>query len=207
MTAIESDGAFAANLLRYVNSAATARPLQAQSVRQAVVMVGRLRIRQLALETGTYGFLESVPGNGPVVARPDAPARPGGRRRELRHRRPPAATPAPTATSAGLLHDFGKLVMPLAFGEDAADQLARDVPRGTARALRERATFGIDHAVAGASWRAARARRRTSSTPSAAHHGVQPLHTRRGRLRSRSATRSWPCWTAPTPTSRSSRTR
>lgn len=150
VTAIESDGAFAANLLRYVNSAATARPLQAQSVRQAVVMVGRLRIRQLALETGTYGFLESVPGNGPVV-----------RGQMHLHALAVAGASSAIATAcghsgadcylAGLLHDFGKLVIPLAFGEEAADQLARDVPRGTARALRERATFGIDHAVAGAS--------------------------------------------------------
>ncbi len=175
VTAIESDGAFAANLLRYVNSAATARPLQAQSVRQAVVMVGRLRIRQLALETGTYGFLESVPGNGPVV-----------RGQMHLHALAVAGASSAIATAcghsgadcylAGLLHDFGKLVIPLAFGEEAADQLARDVPRGTARALRERATFGIDHAVAGASLAKGSGAPQTVVDAIAAHHGVEPLN-------------------------------
>jgi diguanylate cyclase (GGDEF)-like protein len=174
VAAIESDGAFSANLLRYVNSAAAARPLQAQSVRQAVVMVGRLRIRQLALETGTYGFLESVPGNGPVV-------------RGQMHLHALAVAGASAAIAAvagraagdcylaGLLHDFGKLVMPLAFDEGEADAIARDHPRGALRALHERLRFGTDHAAAGAVLAAASGATDAVVAAIAAHHGGVPL--------------------------------
>ena len=58
-----------------------------------------------------------------------------------------AATPS---TSAGLLHDVGKLVLPEVFGEDACDALAREFPGGAERVLAERERFGIDHAQCGA---------------------------------------------------------
>src|SRR5262249_6793816 len=51
---------------------------------------------------------------------------------------------------AGLLHDLGKLVMPLAFGEAELDAVAREHPVGAARAELERERFGVDHAHAGA---------------------------------------------------------
>ena len=38
---IESDEAFSANLLRYANSAANARPIRARTIRQAVTLLGR----------------------------------------------------------------------------------------------------------------------------------------------------------------------
>ena len=56
-----------------------------------------------------------------------------------------------SAHLAGLLHDFGKLVMPLAFGEEPLDGLARAHPYGIERAIaRKWERFGIDHAHAGA---------------------------------------------------------
>jgi diguanylate cyclase (GGDEF)-like protein len=51
---------------------------------------------------------------------------------------------------AGLLHDIGKLVLPLAFGEQAVDELARAHPAGTPRVMAERERLGVDHAYAGA---------------------------------------------------------
>src|SRR4051812_5314691 len=55
---LEADPTFAANLLRYANSAAMARPIRAKTVRQAVMLVGRKTLRRLALETATYRFFE-----------------------------------------------------------------------------------------------------------------------------------------------------
>src|SRR5262249_47055296 len=49
---------------------------------------------------------------------------------------------------AGLLHDVGKLVLPIAFGEAACDEIAREFPAGGERALAERERLGVDHAVA-----------------------------------------------------------
>src|SRR4051812_47905860 len=47
---LEADPTFAANLLRYANSPALARPIRAKTVRQAVMLVGRRTLRRLALE-------------------------------------------------------------------------------------------------------------------------------------------------------------
>ena len=43
VSAMESDEAFAANLLRFANSAHNARPIRASTVRQAVTLIGRPR--------------------------------------------------------------------------------------------------------------------------------------------------------------------
>src|SRR5436309_9350168 len=61
---LEHDASFAANLLRYANSAHAARPVRVRTIRQAVAMAGRTTIGRLALETATCGFLERAPGNG-----------------------------------------------------------------------------------------------------------------------------------------------
>jgi diguanylate cyclase (GGDEF)-like protein/putative nucleotidyltransferase with HDIG domain len=58
--------------------------------------------------------------------------------------------PADLPHLAGLLHDCGKLVMPLAFGEPGTDEIAALHPSGAARSAAEWDRFGIDHAYAGA---------------------------------------------------------
>ena len=68
VAALEADPTFAANLLRYANSATMARPIRAKTVRQAVMLVGRKALRRLALETATYRFFERAPGNGRAAA-------------------------------------------------------------------------------------------------------------------------------------------
>ena len=62
VTVIESDEAFSANLLRYANSAANARPIRARTIRQAVTLLGRRALVRIALEAETYRFLSSFPG-------------------------------------------------------------------------------------------------------------------------------------------------
>lgn len=147
--ALEQDPTFAANLLRYCNSAAMATPIRAKTVRQAVMLVGRRALRRLALETATFRFLERAKGNGRAscgqlhlhaitvangaVALADE-AQVGADRVHL----------------AALLHDVGKLVLPEAFGEEACDAIARLTPSGSERAIAEREAFGIDHAQCGA---------------------------------------------------------
>ena len=55
--ALECDQSFSANLLRFANSAAQAHPIRAKSVRQAVMLVGRVSLRRLAIEAATFRFL------------------------------------------------------------------------------------------------------------------------------------------------------
>jgi diguanylate cyclase (GGDEF)-like protein/putative nucleotidyltransferase with HDIG domain len=147
--ALEADQGLAADLLRYANSAACARPLRARSIRAAVTLVGRKAIAQLALEAATYRFFQRAPGNGG---------------RSIGHLHLHAAAVAGTAQAiaertgastdvahlGGLLHDVGKLVMPLAFGTDALDEIAAEHPAGAPRAAAERKLLGVDHATAGA---------------------------------------------------------
>ncbi|MGO9752746.1 MAG: HDOD domain-containing protein [Solirubrobacteraceae bacterium] len=146
---LEGDPALAANILRYANSAYVGRPIRAKTIRQAVTMVGRRSTRQLCLETVTFRFFESAPGIGraslgqlhihavqvariasQVAALLDIP-------NDLPH-------------LAGLLHDCGKLVMPVAFDQAAMEELVSIHPSGVARAEAEWERFGLDHAYAGA---------------------------------------------------------
>jgi putative nucleotidyltransferase with HDIG domain len=147
--ALEQDATFAANLLRFANSAARSHPIRAKTIRQAVMLVGRRALRRLALEAATFRFLERCRGNGRAscgqlhlhaitVALGAAACAEEAR------------IPGDTIHLAGLLHDVGKLVLPEVFGEEACDAVARDFPAGAERVLAERERFGIDHAQCGA---------------------------------------------------------
>jgi len=148
--ALEQDATFAANLLRFANSAARSHPIRANTIRQAVMLVGRRALRRLALEAATYRFLERCKGNGrasfgqlhvhainvatcAVATAEKANVQAGD-----------------TVHLAGLLHDVGKLVLPEVFGVEVCDELARRAPNGAERVLAEREQFGIDHAQCGA---------------------------------------------------------
>ena len=149
VAALEGDPALAANILRFANSAYAGRPIRAKTVRQAVTMAGRRATRQLCLEAVTFRFFESAPGNGrtsrgqlhihavSVATVAGAAAQLVGIPRELPH-------------LAGLLHDCGKLVMPVAFGEEAMDKLAAAHPSGVQRSAAEWERLGVDHAYVGA---------------------------------------------------------
>jgi diguanylate cyclase (GGDEF)-like protein/putative nucleotidyltransferase with HDIG domain len=146
---IERDEAFATNILRVANSAGRARRFPAHSVHQAVAILGRDELRRLAIAARTYQFLEAVPGNGrvsrgqmhlhavAVASYSEAVAQRCG-------------ASVDTAHLAGLLHDVGKLVLPLAFGEEEVEAIALEYPNGVRRAEAERARLGVDHAYVGA---------------------------------------------------------
>ncbi len=148
-TVLESDPEFAANLLRFANSAFASRPIRVRTIRQAVTMTGRDAIGRLAVEAATYRFLERAPGNGRAsvgsmhihacavaACSLELASRTGGAL-ELAH-------------LGGLLHDIGKLVMPLAFGEETMDTIASQASAGPLRVQLEREALGCDHALAGA---------------------------------------------------------
>ena len=92
---VESDEAFSANLLRYANSAANARPIRARTIRQAITLLGRRALVRIALEAETYRFLERFPGGAHLSPRP-AP-RPRRQPSPPTRRRPPSCA-APTST-------------------------------------------------------------------------------------------------------------
>ena len=146
---VESDEAFSANLLRYANSAASARPIRARTIRQAITLTGRRALVRIAIEAETYRFLERFPGGAAIS------------RGQLHVHAVSVASYALTCAElcgahgdsahlAGLLHDVGKLLMPAAFGVAAIERIAREAPTGAARAALERRRLGIDHAAAGA---------------------------------------------------------
>ena len=133
VTVIESDEAFAANLLRYANSAANARPIRARTIRQAVTLLGRRALVRIALEAATYRFLERFPGGahlsrGQLHVHAVTVAAYSYTTADLR------GAHTDTAHLAGLLHDVGKLLMPAAFGVQALEDIAAAEPVGPARA-------------------------------------------------------------------------
>jgi diguanylate cyclase (GGDEF)-like protein/putative nucleotidyltransferase with HDIG domain len=147
--ALECDPSFSANLLRFANSAMQAHPIRAKSVRQAVMLVGRVNLRRLAIEAATFRFLERARGNG------------GAACGDLHAHAVAVATCATVAATrvgvrdeavhlGALLHDVGKLVLPAAFGAVECDAIAAEHPGGADRVRAERERFGIDHAQAGA---------------------------------------------------------
>jgi diguanylate cyclase (GGDEF)-like protein/putative nucleotidyltransferase with HDIG domain len=148
VAALDSDPGLAANILRFANSAACARPIRAQTVRQAVNLVGRVNVGRLAIEAAVCRFFELAPGTGGVSrgllhVHASQVAAVAGALAEHAH------ADVEATHLAGLLHDLGKLVMPLAFGEGELDEVAHQHAFGAARAALERERFDVDHARAG----------------------------------------------------------
>ena len=146
--ALEGDPNLAVNLLRFANSAYAARPVRARTVRQAVTMVGRQAIARLALEATVSRFFERTRGNGKASTgqmhvHAVQVAAISSRLAEL------SGCDTQVAHLAGLLHDLGKLVLPVAFGEPALEEIVTVAPGGPSRVAGERARLGTDHAWAG----------------------------------------------------------
>ncbi len=146
---LERDANLATNLIRLANAGLSHRPVRATSLHQAVTLVGRRAVGRLALEAAVCSFFERAPGSGGVarghlhvhaveVASCAA---------ELARR---VGIDDAEAHLAGLLHDMGKLVLPVAFGAALLDALSAETAGGPDRVVAERAALGTDHAEAGA---------------------------------------------------------
>jgi HD-like signal output (HDOD) protein/GGDEF domain-containing protein len=141
---LERDPAFAADLLRHAGSPARAHPIQARTVRQAVMLVDRRALRELALEAAVSRVLGGGAPRGQLqedaVSVAALALAAAGR----------LALGSAAPHLAALLHDVGLLVLPLAFGVEACDAIGREHPCGPERVLAERERLGVDHALAGA---------------------------------------------------------
>lgn len=143
--AVKIDHTFAANVLRNANADG---PVRARTLRQAVMLLGRRNLRRLSVEPRCYRFLDGAPGTGTVRGQLHLDAltvatASAGVAEQVR-------IAVEAAHLSGLLHDVGKLVLPLAFGVEASADVAHQTPGGGARAALERERFGVDHAQAGA---------------------------------------------------------
>jgi diguanylate cyclase (GGDEF)-like protein/putative nucleotidyltransferase with HDIG domain len=170
VAALEADQGLTTELLRYANSAACARPLRVNSVRSAVTLLGRLAIARLALEAVTFGFFERAPGNaGRSVGQMNLHAAAVATGAQAIAERTGANSDV--AHLAGLLHDVGKLVLPMAYGVPRADAAAARHRAGRARIAAEREILGTDHAVAGGLIAAGSKLEAPVTEAIAAHHG------------------------------------
>jgi diguanylate cyclase (GGDEF)-like protein/putative nucleotidyltransferase with HDIG domain len=112
------------------------------------MLVGRVSLQRLAIEAATFRYLERARGNGGAACGElhmhavavsncaNVAANRAGVRGEAVH-------------LGALLHDVGKLVLPVAFGAAECDAIAAEHLGGAERVRAERERFGIDHAQAG----------------------------------------------------------
>lgn len=146
---IRPDPALTANLLRVVNSAYFGLRSRADSVRQAVTLLGIKRTSEIA---AAAGFAPIIPARLPgyemeastfwlhSVAVAVLAERLAG---ELQVKRPELTF------TAGLLHDIGKLAIGVFVTESSGEILARIRERGAAFAAAERDVLGVDHGTVG----------------------------------------------------------
>ncbi len=171
---VEGDESFALNLLRFANSSSL-RPLRARSIRHAASLVGRRAIARLALEAATYRFFAQVPGLG------------RGSRGQLHTHAVKVARVASAAAArthvdeeaahlAGLLHDVGKLVLPLAFGAEALQAISAQAATAVRQPALEHDRLGVDHAYAGALLAQQAGAGRSVATAIEFHHGGRSGH-------------------------------
>ncbi len=146
-SAIASDQALTAKLLRLANSAYFAAGREITTVRDAVVLLGMSEIRRLVLTTALMGRFD---GDSGVLSIASfwGHALAVGMVADVMARHTGLATPE-EAYTAGILHDIGKLVMAQYAKEhfDATATLA--TTRGIPMERAEAEVFGFNHAQLG----------------------------------------------------------
>ncbi|MEI8156506.1 MAG: HDOD domain-containing protein [Burkholderiales bacterium] len=146
---IDKDPVLTVKILKVVNSAYYSLPKQITSVGHAVVYLGFNTIKNLALSIAAIGMLPKTNQAGF-----DA-------QQYLLHSLATAAIAKQLALKvddadpmdcfiAGLLHDFGKVVLAQYMPIEFRDALAVSQQQGTSLHLALRDTLGVDHAVVGA---------------------------------------------------------
>jgi HD-like signal output (HDOD) protein len=146
---VSADPGLSATVLRMANSAAYARPMPVTSVQQALVLLGFNQARNIALGAAIAGAYP--PDGAQALFRVDAFWRHslavGFRAAELATLE--RMTDAPSAFTAGVVHNMGRLAMFYA-DPTGVDQGVAEVLRGgeSIEAV-DRALLGYDHAALG----------------------------------------------------------
>ncbi len=148
---IEHDPVMTVKLLRIVNSASYGLPNKVTSVNQAVLFLGLNTVKNLALTFAMIGVLPSknVAGFdvGEYLVHSVAVA---SLARHLAGRPEAGGVDADDAYVAGLLHDFGKVVMATHLPDDYREVLAMTEAGGEPLHVVEQRLIGADHAEVGA---------------------------------------------------------
>ena len=143
---IESDPALAARILRVANSAAYRGYGPCASVAQAIVRIGATNVSGLAMAMSAMTLFKDLGGVGQSIR--DHSAGTAAVARELA-----MCFDQDTLSSkvflAGLLHDFGKLLI-IQTGDIAYAAMVAQEPSPCSLHLREQALWGFDHAILGA---------------------------------------------------------
>lgn len=146
---IEFDQAIAAGVLRIAQSAAFAGMQGTQTVQEAVMRVGTSRLLNLVL--GDYMKSLKVDAGLYDLGQDDLWAHGAASElavRALMQERPRLKIP-PSAQTAALLHDIGKLVMCQCYDVDVRALLGHAQQRGVTFVDAERELLGTDHAAIG----------------------------------------------------------
>jgi putative nucleotidyltransferase with HDIG domain len=146
---VSSDPGLSARILRIVNSAAYRRAHEVTSVQEALVMLGFIQARNIAISgaiAGSYALdalnalfrVEAFWRHSIAVAFKASELAGKSRRLDV-----------PSAFTAGILHNMGRLAMfyadPAGLDQAVADAIARDVPLEVS----ELETLGFDHTATG----------------------------------------------------------
>lgn len=144
-----SDPSLSTSILKAVNVAAHGLSQPVKDIRQAVTLLGFIKVRSLVLQFGLsdlMGVKERQPGYSPSALWAHSLC--VSFLAELLARRTKAADPGFAAT-LGLLHDIGKLAMNSRFPEKVAWMFAGDHGAGETFLTREVQAFGTTHALVG----------------------------------------------------------
>ncbi len=143
---IELDESLAVNVLAAANAAQRSLRIPARTPRQAILTVGRNELHGLLHDAATYRFLDAAPGT--------AAARGALRLHAVDVARYARAVAERTGVSpdlaylAGLVHDLGKLILPMAFDAAALEEISATGAVGRDLVRLERQRLGVDHAEA-----------------------------------------------------------
>lgn len=143
-TVVESDVAFAARLLRVVNSAAMGLGRKCTSIRHAVALLGTRGVANLATAVAALAFVDDASASAPDIGRHAV-----GTAGIARMIGSLAGVSPEEAFTAGLLHDVGMLMLLQSnesFYEELIDQVGDS---GEPSVDEERALLGFDHAELG----------------------------------------------------------
>lgn len=141
---IERDPAITSNVLRLANSAFYAA--KTGNIQQAIMFIGLNNLKQIVLS------YEVAQMNGNMVGKCESIWAHANRTnlifQDLYTRLNQTKVP-PILSSAGIVHDIGKIIMLQIFGEPYYEEVLMDSCREDQCLVKERELFGIDHSMLG----------------------------------------------------------